>query len=179
MNNIKSAKLVSGIGSAIFIVFGLYAVILPSSLMTFLSIAIGALLVAFGALQIYQGFTKKYEVNFPTVKLFLGVLMAIIGIVFLIRQHTPYIIFAICFGLWALVSGCLKLTTAIQLRKSGETNLWLFISSLIHLFFGISMAFFPITSTNIWIRILGVYWIYLGICLVISLFSKKEEFFFF
>lgn len=176
MSKIKSIIIPCILGFLIFTIAGIYSIIYPSSLMSILSITVGSISILLGIWQLYLGISQKFETTMPMFKIFLGIIMCALGIIFIIYPNTPYLLFCIAFGIWALISGAFKLSASIQLRKTGE-GIWLLtIVGIIHIIFGLMMILFPLFSSELWIRIIGAYWIYLGICFLVTMFTKEKKY---
>ena len=99
-----------------------------------------------------------------------------LGIIFIVYPNTPYMLFCIAFGIWALISGAFKIASSVQLKHFGEKIALLATVGTIHIIFGLMMILFPIFSSELWVRIIGAYWIYLGICFFATMFTKENNY---
>lgn len=173
--NVSSFNIVLFMVSIVFVLLGLYSIIYPSGIIMFFSYAIGAILIFLGINYIYKGIINKTDMQFPFLKIFMGIIFFILGITFIIKNNVPYLIFAFCFGVWAISVGSYKLWVATEFRKQGQKCIWLLIGSILHILFGIAILIFPVFTTNLWIQIFGFYWVFLGLCMIASLFSKSNS----
>lgn len=174
MKKTLSFNSICTISGVIFLVLGIYAILYPGIIMSFLSILSGTLLIIFAVFEISKGLSEREELVFPTFKIFLGIICAILGLILLFVPSIPYILFAVSFGIWALLSGSMKLSTALRLYKLSENTILLFVVSIIHLLFGIIMIFFPMFSSELFIRVLGAYFIYIAVCLLVTPFMSDD-----
>lgn len=176
MSKIKSVIIPCILGFLIFTLVGIYSIIYPNSLMSILSVTVGSVSLLLGVWQLYLGISKKAESNAPMFKVFLGIIMCALGIIFIVYPNTPYLLFCIAFGIWALISGTFKIAASIQLKKAGEGIALLTTVGAIHIIFGLMMILFPIFASELWVRVMGAYWIYLGICFLATMFTKEKKY---
>lgn len=160
--------------SIVLILMGILAILIPSLLMKSISIIVGTITVAFGIYQIVDSILKRYILVNPSTKTIIGVALVILGTVFLVRWNTPYNIFLFAFGFLALLIGAFRINAAIQARMLGERCVWLFIDSFISIAFGFMLLIAPITSAILLIQILGGYWLYLGIIILINALIRNR-----
>ncbi len=160
------------LGFLLFTTLGVYSIINPEALMNILSIIVGSFLILLGLWQIFLGTSKRFESMFLIINIFLGILLCTVGIIFIFYKQSPYLLFCLSFGIWALISGILKVSSFIQLKNTGEKSIFILIIGIIHIIFGVMMILFPIFFSELWFRILGIYWIYLGICFFATMFTK-------
>ncbi len=174
INKVSSFKFSLFIVSLVFILLGLYSVVYPNGIVMFLSYVIGTILCAVGVSYVFEGIRNSSNMMFPFFKIFFGIIFCILGVTFIIKHNIPYVIIAFGFGVWAISVGSYKLWLGLEFRKQGQKCTWLIVGSILHILFGIAMFVFPMITTSIWIQVFGLYWIFLGICIIISLFSKDS-----
>lgn len=172
----KSTIIICILGSLFFAVLGIYSILYPNSLMSILSITSGIISLALGIWQLYLGICKKYESILPMLKIFLGIIMCALGVIFIVYPNTPYLLFCIAFGIWALISGALKIAASVQMKKDGGNIGFLLTIGIIHLVFGLMLIIFPIFTSEIWFMMTGAYWIYLSICFLITIFTNGKNY---
>lgn len=172
----KSTIVICLLGFILFFALGIYSISYPNSLMNILSITSGIILLAFGIWQLYLGIFKKYVSVLPMLKIFLGIIICALGVIFIAYPNTPYLLFCVAFGIWALISGAFKIAASIQIKKEGGNIGFLLIVGIIHLIFGLILITFPIFTSEVWFMITGAYWIYLAICFLITMFTKEKNY---
>lgn len=176
MSKVKSVIIPCILGFLIFTSIGIYSIMYPNSLMNILSITVGSILILLGIWQLFIGIFRKLEINSPMLKIFSGIILCALGIIFIVYPNTPYMLFCIAFGIWALISGAFKIASSVQLKHFGEKIALLAAVGTIHIIFGLMMILFPIFSSELWVRIIGAYWIYLGICFFATMFTKENNY---
>lgn len=175
-NFFKSWKWAAAIEGAVIALFGLFAFLFPDFLLKSLTVIIGVAILVFGVVQIANSAALNRQTgSWATGKLVVGIVAAAVGLLFLVRQSTPVGIFATIFGIWALVSGALKMMAAISARQAGASFVWLFVQSFIHIVFGFILIANPWGFTALWVRILGIYILYLGVAYIVSVFTATQE----
>lgn len=161
------------VGGILSIIVGITAVFIPTFFMRSLSLIIGLSVLLFGAANLYNGLSQIDVLIIGAAKITFSLICIVAGINFLVNPQTPYQIFAVGFGSWSVVNGILKLNVGLSLKKVEENYLSMIINGLINVIFGVLIVFFPLTITEIWTRIFGVYFIYLGMNLLLSTAEKK------
>lgn len=172
----KSTVIICILGFIFFGALGIYSILYPNSLMSILSITSGVISLALGIWQLYIGIFKKYESELPMLKVFLGIIMCALGIIFILYPNTPYLLFCIAFGIWALISGAFKIAASVQIKKEGGNIGFLLTIGTIHIIFGLMLIIFPIFTSELWFMITGAYWIYLAICFLTTIFTKEKNY---
>ena len=120
MSKVKSVIIPCILGFLIFTSIGIYSIMYPNSLMNILSITVGSILILLGIWQLFIGIFRKLEINSPMFKIFSGIILCALGIIFIVYPNTPYMLFCIAFGIWALISGAFKIASSVQLKHFGE-----------------------------------------------------------
>src|SRR5215813_23271 len=155
------------------IVFGVLALIWPSS-------AFAALVIFFGAYCFVDGI-------FDLIALFRGgtgnrfwvlVLEAVvgigIGILTFTRPATTALVLLYYIGAWAIITGVLEIVAAVRLRKEITGEFWMGLAGDLSIIFGVLLFVYPVQvslAIAIWV---GVYALIFGIVLVaLSLRLKK------
>lgn len=170
---IKKANL--WFAAIIFIFQGSYALFAPDAVVALLSVVVGVIFLVFGILNAYNGFTKRDEIIFPYSRILWGILLGIVGVIFMFNRSLPNFIIAVAFGILGLIIAVFKLAGAFNLKKMGENWILMLVGSIINFVFSLLIIFFPIISGNIFIQLLGIYWIYLGVSFFISSFSGQYD----
>lgn len=152
---------------------GLAGLVFPDAILGFLSFAVGAVLLICGAMLALK--TLAHQTSLFRLRLALGIVLAVAGLIFIIKRDTPIRLFATLLGLWALASGALKLNDAIGLRQAGEKCTGLFLQSFINLGFGLYFLANPVSGTALWVRLLGLYLAYLGGSFLFSLAIENRN----
>ena len=174
-NDDKAWRITEIIGGTVVALLGLFALLFPDFLSGLVSILIGAGVLVIGITQIVTSVKDRACLAFPAVRLALGVILAAVGLVFICGRSTPVSLFGIFLGVWALVSGSLKLNAALLARRAGGKSTWQLAESVINLLFGAVLIVNPLIGVGFIIRIIGGYLVYLGIAFVISVLMQKNN----
>jgi len=173
-SSITSLKKIEFAEGSLIIVLGLLFAIFPGFWAGFISVLFGGLIFAIGAVLLVNSILERQYRDIPIFKLTAGILMSIIGLVFIFYNSVPISIFAVIIGIIALVFGAVRITTAFFKKKNREAWIWTFIEGVVNSAFGVFMIINPLTGVDIWIIALGLYLIYVGVCFIIVV--KKSDF---
>lgn len=173
-SSIKSLKRLELTEGILLIILGMLFAIFPGFWASFISILFGGLIFAIGATMVVNSILERKYRDIPLFKLTAGIIMSILGLVFIFYNSVPISIFAIVVGIVALVFGAVRITTAVFKKRSSEHWIWTFIEGTINSAFGIFMIINPLTGVDVWIIALGLYLIYIGVCFIIMV--RKSEF---
>lgn len=159
---------------AIAVLFGLLAFASPgitaATLVFWIAIFlfIDGLLALFAVIRDWKAREDKW----------LGVLEGALGIVLAIlmfRAPELTLLFVVMYvGIWAIISGISRVAMAIQLRKEIEGELWLAISGVISVLFGILIIAQPGIGVATLMWMLGLFAVLAGIVLIIIGLKVKK-----
>jgi uncharacterized membrane protein HdeD (DUF308 family) len=132
-----STILVRGIVS---VAFGLFAIFWPAQFLQFLALAFGAYALIDGLLTIWSALSPKAEGRNRVLLLVNGVVSAVVGLAALIIPGQIAVYLILLIGLWNIAMGILQLVAAIVLRKELEGEIWLAISAIVSILFGVAIV---------------------------------------
>ncbi|MDD1686167.1 DUF308 domain-containing protein [Methanoregula sp.] len=166
-------RILAGILSIIILLFGLVAVIAPSTVFGILLLVIGIILIVFGILT--AGIGLSAESGTPKMVLFgSGLISIVIGLLAILTPYIPTIAIGYLIALWLVINGLLSIAYAISVtweRHRILTGLVGVISFLI----GMYLFFNPGAGSTFIILILGIFFIIAGILsLIMSAFFWKQ-----
>jgi len=78
-------------------------------------------------------------------------------------------------GAWAVLTGVLEIIVAIRLRRDWANEIWLLLSGLLSIIFGVLIFRFPGTGALAIAWIIGIYAIVFGVLFVILGFQLRSH----
>ena len=120
MNDIKGIKNMYSVLTACLIIVGLVLLAIPG-------IALNAVCIIFGVVKIIGYFAKDvYQLAFQ-FDLALGIVAAIVGIVFICKTSSIVQILSTCIGIVMLIDATLKIQTSLDSKRFGISSWWLML----------------------------------------------------
>jgi len=157
--------------SLIFILFGTLLVAKPDSVISFISILLGGIVITMGILKIIDYVSNDKKDNYL---LSIAVVAMIAGIIIMFCSEIILSLFRILIGIWIIYSGIMNLQTAI-VWKDYKSKLWLtiLILSLATIIAGI----YVLVNSGAILQTIGVIIIGYGIVDIIAdvIFIKKID----
>jgi uncharacterized membrane protein HdeD (DUF308 family) len=157
----------------IAILFGLAALLRPD-------IALGALILLFGAYALVDGVFAIVGVfggtrgGTPRWLLFLeGVLSILAGIIAFVFPGLTAIALLYLVAIWAVFTGIAEIATAIRLRQEIRGEWALILGGILSVLFGLLLAVLPGVGILSLIWLIGAYAIAFGVLLVIAAFRVR------
>lgn len=156
------------------IIFGVLALLMPGLALATLVLLFGAYSVVDGVGAIITGFNSRASNSHWWVTLLEGVAGVIIGILTFIWPGVTALTLLYLIAAWAIITGVFEIYAAIQLRKQIENELWLGLSGLLSIVFGIILIVSPGTGALAVITIIAAYAIIFGIVMIVLAFRLKD-----
>ena len=161
---------------AIAILFGLAAFLRPG-------IALGALIVLFGAYALVDGVFSIVGVFGGTragtprwLLLVEGVAGILAGVIAFIFPVLTAVVFLYLIAAWAIVTGISEIATAIRLRREIQGEWALIVGGILSVIFGVLLAVVgPLAGILSLIWLIGVYAVAFGILLLIAALRVRAQ----
>lgn len=120
-------------------------------------IIFGIYMIIYGAVKIMGYFAKDaYQLAFQ-FDLALGIVIAIVGIVFVCRTARVVQLLSTCIGIVMLVDATFKIQTSIDSKRFGISRWWLMlILAVIVAAIGILLILMPGETTRLMVRLIGL-----------------------
>ena len=151
------------------IVFGIVTFVSPG-------LTVALLLGFFAAYCLIDGVTSLFA-TFKGGKSLWYVLGAVVslgaGVIALMRPGLTAIALLIVIGVWAIVKGVAEIVAGFQLRKEIEGELWMMLSGLASLVFGLIVIFRPGAGALALLWMIGAFLILKGILLTLLSLKLK------
>jgi len=173
----KKMILGSVILNILFLVFGVIIFMNATIALEVVGVLIGVYFILFGLFAILEFFMRK-DLPIFSVKIFIGVLAFIIGILIMFDPFRITKIITFALGLYLIVVAIGKLVESIQFKKYGYDGwLILFVTSIILLAFGVFITINPMASLDL-VQAAAIFIILssiLEICNLIMIYSRAKE----
>lgn len=139
--------------------YSCWAVLLiaPGIALDVVCIIFGIYMIIYGAVKIMGYFAKDaYQLAFQ-FDLALGIVIAIVGIVFVCRTARVVQLLSTCIGIVMLVDATFKIQTSIDSKRFGISRWWLMlILAVIVAAIGILLILMPGETTRLMVRLIGL-----------------------
>ena len=157
MNGIKNFKNMYSILTICLILVGAVLLIAPGIALDVVGIIFGIYMIIYGAVKIMGYFAKDaYQLAFQ-FDLALGIVIAIVGIVFVCRTARVVQLLSTCIGIVMLVDATFKIQTSIDSKRFGISRWWLMlILAVIVAAIGILLILMPGETTRLMVRLIGL-----------------------
>ena len=157
MNGIKNFKNMYSILTICLILVGAVLLIAPGIALDVVCIIFGIYMIIYGAVKIMGYFAKDaYQLAFQ-FDLALGIVIAIVGIVFVCRTARVVQLLSTCIGIVMLVDATFKIQTSIDSKRFGISRWWLMlILAVIVAAIGILLILMPGETTRLMVRLIGL-----------------------
>ena len=157
MNGIKNFKNMYSILTICLILVGAVLLIAPGLSLDVVCIIFGIYMIIYGAVKIMGYFAKDaYQLAFQ-FDLALGIVIAIVGIVFVCRTARVVQLLSTCIGIVMLVDATFKIQTSIDSKRFGISRWWLMlILAVIVAAIGILLILMPGETTRLMVRLIGL-----------------------
>ena len=154
MNGIKGIKNMYNLLTVCLILVGLILLLAPGIALNTVCIVFGIYLIVYGVVKVIGYFAKDvYQLAFQ-FDLALGIVAAIVGIVFVCRTSSIVQLLSTCIGIVMLVDATLKIQTALDSKRFGISSWW--IMAVIVAALGILLILMPGETTRMMIRLIGL-----------------------
>jgi uncharacterized membrane protein HdeD (DUF308 family) len=140
------------------VLFGILFLVSPGPALAALVLVFGAWALVDGILALASALSGRRGWDAALE----GALGIAIGILTFARPGTTAIMLYTFIAVWALVTGVLRILAAIRLRREIEGEIWLALSGVSSIAFGVLMLALPLAGVLALAWLIGVYAIVLG-----------------
>jgi uncharacterized membrane protein HdeD (DUF308 family) len=157
------------------IIFGILAFVWPGVTLGVLVLLYGAYALVDGVLAIIAALSKRQGSGLPWWALLLeGLLGIAAGIVTFVWPGITALFLLFLIAGWAIMTGIFEIIAAIRLRKEIEGELWLALSGIVSIIFGVLLFVRPGAGALTVVWLIGAYAIFFGIFLLALAFRLKR-----
>lgn len=176
---LKKLKWNSIICAVLFIILGCILIAYPKTAAQTLCRMIGIILMIGGGVTIITYFFRPIDSAFYRNDFVIGMVEMMLGLIAVAKTKDIVSLIPVIFGIIVVISGLIKLQTAIDLHSLGASNqLPVIIMALINLLFGFLLIWAPF-SPSLLMTYIGFCLLYSGITdfiLAVWLSTKYREF---
>lgn len=175
VKTIQAAKTSYIIMSALFCVLGFVLIAFPGISVSFVGIAAGIMLIAFGVVKLVGYFSKDlYRLAFQ-FDLAFGALLVVLGIVILTNPESALSFLCMMLGIVIMADGFFKLQSSLDARRFGLRSWWAMLGlGVCAGLMGAALLVWPDKSAQVMMILLGVGLLVEGILnLCMGLFAIK------
>ena len=156
--------------AALYFIIGLLCVIIPGPLTTAIPYVLGAALIINGSLRIAGYYLNKKLPAFGLTIYGLaeGILDIVLALIIFINASVSLVIVAVLIGVWALISGIINLTKAINNLEDNHQKIINYIFSATQIILGILLFFNYRGGITVSIVIAGIYLMFLSASIIFT-----------
>lgn len=147
------------------VAFGVLALAWPHVTFAVLILLFGLYALMHGIFSLVAAITSRGQGGNRGLLVVEGVVGIAAGIVTLRSPSTTAMVLIFCVWVWAVATGVLRIAEAIRLRKYIPGELWLALSGVVTVAFGLMIMLRPVIGA------LGLAWIIAGYALLLGLFE--------
>lgn len=143
--------------SLALIILSIFLIVDPTTSLNTITIIIGVIVGITGLVELITYFTSPQEVKAFSLKLIVGVITTILGVVIIINAQTINTILTWVIGAWIIIESIIKLQIAFSLKDLSNTN-WkiVVIFSIITFIIGLVIILNPFASLMAVGKICGI-----------------------
>ena len=159
------------IKSILFLIFGALVFAYADKVISIVASGFGAVLILYGLFMIVRNYYEtKNDSNTPATLLTMGIVLVIIGILFIILSDSISLVIQYVIGAWILFNGIEKLITALSMPKHTSA----FTSQLVIAILLIAAGLYTVLVSNLAIQIIGVIMMVYAVLEIIGFFTGKS-----
>ena len=158
---LKNMKISFFLAAILYIVLGLVLLIWPDITGNLVCFAFGLVLLIYGVITIISFFVHDSRQGSFRLELFLGIVAAGVGLVFLIRPDIVLSILPVVLGIYIVIDALLNLKRAIDLSRMGYPRWWVvLVLSLVSAVFGVLILCRPLFLADVIFMVIGAVLVY-------------------
>ncbi|NOY37381.1 MAG: hypothetical protein GXO83_07370 [Chlorobi bacterium] len=174
MNIFKFTRQVYLIQGFLFLLFGILFVAAPESILFGISIYLGVLALIPGVVMIVVALLGRSGSAMGMVLVW-GLMLALLGLLLIVKPEIMAILLALFIGLWVLFNGIAQIRNALLKKSEGWNNWWIrLVAGIVLTVFGLLIMSNAFTTTVILTIWFGALMIASGIYYLIMAFTLKD-----
>ena len=168
---LKSSNSKSLIKSILFLIFGSLIFAYPDKVISVVASGFGGILIAYGLFMIVRNYyeTKQNSAT-PATLLTFGIVLVIVGILFIILSDSISLVIQYVLGAWILFNGIEKLIMSLYLPKHSSQ----FISQLVIALLLLAAGLYTVLVSNITIQVVGLIMMIYAILEIVGFITNKN-----
>ena len=162
------------IRGVLWILFGFVILAQPGISLLTLTLTFGIFAMADGIGCVFNAVGGRDEHEHWWMLLLLGIAGVLVGIMTFISPQSTALALLFYIGIWALVTGFLQIVAAIRLRKEIEGELWMALSGLLSVAFGLLLITRPAAGALTILWVIATFAIAFGAVLIALAFRVRH-----
>lgn len=175
---LKQMKWETLLTSALYIVLGIVALLIPDTMVKTLGYLIGILFIVAGAVSMICYLLREASQNYYRNDFGLGLVGIAVGILFLYKVEWIISLVPVILGILVVASGCRKLQDVIDMKRLGYGN-WVtvLILAVVNVVLGAALIVNSLEAALFFLQLLGAGLIFSGItdCVTCFYLAKKAK----
>lgn len=175
---LKQMKWETLLSSALYIVLGIVALLIPDTMVKTLGYLIGILLIVAGAVSMICYLLREASQNYYRNDFGYGLVSIAVGILFLYKVEWIISLVPVILGILVVASGCRKLQDVIDMKRLGYGS-WatVLILAAVNVVLGVVLIFNSLDAALFFLQLVGAGLIFSGItdCITCFYLAKKAK----
>ncbi|MCI8543123.1 HdeD family acid-resistance protein [Acetatifactor aquisgranensis] len=173
---LKQIKWETLLTSALYIVLGVVALIIPDTMVKTLGYLIGILLIVAGAVSMICYLLREASLNYYRNGFGYGLVSIAVGILFLYKVEWIISLVPAILGILVVASGCRKLQDVIDMKRMNYGN-WVavLILAAVNVILGAALIFNSLEAALFFLQLVGAGLIFSGVTDCITCFYLAKE----
>lgn len=172
-NKFQKMFIASLVSSILFLLLGLFLVLMPDTTLSLISYLLGSIILIIGIINLIHYF-KSNEQAFK-IELVLGIICIVIGLFIILNPKFIVSIIPLIIGIYIVTTSIVKLEYALSLKKhNSDSYLVSLILTIITLICGIILIFNPFKGAVVITRIVGFFILVYSIIDIVESVTLKK-----
>lgn len=153
--------------------FGVIVILSPGIALTVMVLLWGAYALVDGVFALIAGFRGREQNKNWWVTVLEGVIGIAAGIVAFLYPGITVLVLLYIIAAWAIITGILEIAAAIRLRREIQGEIWLGLTGVFSILFGILLILFPGTGILSLLWLVAIYAFMFGIAMIVLGFRVR------
>ena len=172
---LRNMKISFILAAVLYLVLGLFLLLWPGTSITVICYLFGGVLFLYGLVSVLTFFLRDSRQGNFVLELFLGIVAAAIGLLFLVRPAVAASILPVIVGLFVVVDGLLNLKRAIELHGLLYPRWGIALAlSLCSIVLGLLVVFRPFLAAEALAMLIGAVLIFEGLSDLWTIFKVSR-----
>ena len=175
---LKQIKLETLLSSALYIVLGIVALVIPGTMVKTMGYLIGILLIVGGAVSMICYLLREASQNYYRNDFGYGLVSIAVGILFLYKVEWIISLVPLILGILVVASGCRKLQNVIDMKRMGYGNwVYMLILAAVNVVLGAALIVNSLDAALFVLQRVGAGLIFSGVtdCITCFYLAKKAK----
>lgn len=164
------------ISAILYIVFGIILACFPQITGLTICYFLGIIILLSGIISLISYFGNDVLHLLYRSQLVFSLFAICIGVFVLVNPQVVLTIIPVVVGLFIFIDSIMNLQQSFDLKRMGYTRWWIsLLLSIVGCAFGLLVLFQAFSSLSFFFRLVGVIFIYEGICDIITIFTVSKQ----